>query len=336
LINAADIAETWEVLAGLQAPTDEMRVREVDAITTPDGHPLLALDRQQRRHLLIPAGAGYTVAEDRRSSGVQVLGHELLDGVRLRQFVDLVCLKPHLDELFSVVVGEVLINLAADMSDPSRTCRQVLDRWRELMDRERTDQPGLETLTGLFGELRHLRRVIEINPDAVDRWVGPTGARHDLLGAGTAIEVKSSRIRRGRFVQIHGHEQLEPPVGGELFLASMKLEPVPAGGESVAELIDSLCGLGADRHQLFSRLHLLGIGQPEIEFCRTVRFEVREDRVYRVDESIPKIVASSFAGGGLPAGILSLTYEIDLSLEPPYPLEQADISEVYRKVATHP
>ena len=43
--------------------------------------------------------------------------------------------------------------LLLDPDDPSRRCREVLERWRELLERPDPRLLGPQQLAGLFGEL---------------------------------------------------------------------------------------------------------------------------------------------------------------------------------------
>src|SRR5205814_1053724 len=131
------------------------------------------LDPQARRHLLVPVPSSIAIAEDRRSSGVHITRRELVDAGGARHFVDVHCLKPHLDAIFSVLIAEMLDALATEPGRPDVTCRRILDHWRELLEREPLTRPGLETLIGLYGELWHLRELTRFRPDAIAIWAGP-------------------------------------------------------------------------------------------------------------------------------------------------------------------
>src|SRR5438128_1487038 len=111
MTSSEDLRESWHVLQTLEPSENGLRVREIEDIETSAGRILLGLDPLLHRHLLIPVSSGIKIVEDRRSSGVQIIAHPLLDGNRLRPFVDLVCTKSHLQELFTIVVGEVLEEL---------------------------------------------------------------------------------------------------------------------------------------------------------------------------------------------------------------------------------
>jgi len=233
-------------------------------------------------------------------------------------------LKPHLHELFSILVNEVLDLLKKDPSRPDQTCRQVLNRWRELLERE-PGSLGIEKLVGLFGEMWFLREMVLRSPNAVRYWTGPKGARHDFSIGTLAVEVKSTLSRRGRFVEIHGHEQLEPPENGELYLAVLKLEQIPASGESLPELVESIVQHGGDKYTLLQLLAQVDVRLLTFGEYKDIRFRLYESRIYKVNDAFPRITSNSFVGGVLPQGVISLAYQVDLSSEPPEPLNESAV-----------
>lgn len=329
-----DVQEMWYLLETSGPTADQLRVREVMSIELDVGRILLGLDIQRRRHLLIPVAQNTRITSDRRSSGVQIVAHPLLDRDTLQPFVDLVCLKPHLQELFSILVNEILDLLKKDSSKPDQTCRQVLDRWRELLEREPSGLLGIEKLVGLFGELWFLREMVKRNPNAVRYWTGPRGSRHDFSVGTLAIEVKSTLSRRGRFVEIHGHEQLEPPEHGELYLTILKLEQVPALGESLPELVESIVQQGGDRYTLLNLMAQVDVGLLTLDEYKDIRFRLNENRIYEVKDDFPRITPNSFLDGTLPNGVIKLTYQIDLSTEPPIPLDSSAVVQLFTELSS--
>jgi Putative PD-(D/E)XK family member, (DUF4420) len=320
-----DVQEMWGLLETAGPSADQLRVREVTSIELAAGPIFLGLDIHRYRHLLIPVAHNTRISTDRRSSGVQIVAHPLLDRGQLQPFVDLVCLKPHLHELFSILVSEVLDVLKKDHSRPDQVCRQVLDRWRELLEHEPGGTVGIEKLVGLFGELWFLREMVKRNPNAVRYWAGPRGARHDFSIGSLAVEVKSTLSRRGRFIEIHGHDQLEPPENGDLYLGVLKLEQESLTGESLPELVESIVQHGGDRYTLLQLLAQVDVRLLSFNDYKDLRFRLYERRIYEVNDAFPRITSRSFVGGVLPEGVISLAYQIDLSREPPEPLSESAV-----------
>jgi hypothetical protein len=272
--------------------------------------------------------------EDSRSSGVQITRHELVDKGEKRTFVDVLCAKAHLNELFDVVADEMIVAAAATPTTPDLACRRVLERWRELIEQEAGVGAGPERLGGLFAELWHLRQLARTHPSrALAIWVGPVGGRHDFMGGGASMEVKATLSRVGRFPEIHSAEQLEPPIGAPLFLAMMKLERVAAAGVTVGMLIEEIGEAGVDRRDLQSLARQAGFQVDDLSVDHPTRFSIVENLLYLVDADFPAITPASFVGGQVPPGVLRVRYLIDLSTDSPAPLEHDQVSAAYELLA---
>ncbi len=327
-------SSAWSRLAMGGTPMrSEFRVLDT-GVAVAGGPVLYALDSQGFYHLLLPLAAEAHVPMDRRSAGVHILPRVLEERGSSAQFVDVACLRLALNEVFTHLADDMLSELLADATDPVGTCRRVLARWRELIERESITVLSREGLAGLFAELRHLRELVRLNPECLGRWVGPLGGRHDFVAGLTALEVKASLRRDGRFFEVHGVEQLEPPELGKLFLAAAKLEAAEAGGESVPNVIERVMNQGVDSRDLLSRLAAAGYDARDARHYEEIRFRVLEERIYPVEVGFPRITATSFTKGRLPSGVIRIQYTIDLSMEPPFPLDQAAATDLYRRLSS--
>jgi Putative PD-(D/E)XK family member, (DUF4420) len=332
MITPEELHETWNILEALSPAAGELQVREAD-LEVSSNHVLFGVNAQKHWHVLIPVLPGTKIAEDRHSSGVQILKHRLVDRGRLRPFVDLVCLKPHLHRLFSIIISEVLSALEINAFYPDRTCQQVLNRWRELLNEEPT-RISMEKYIGLFGELWFLRKMVQYSPEIVQYWIGPEGGRYDFSIGSIAIEVKTTLSPYGRRVEIHGHRQMEPPENGKLYIVVLKLEHLPGTGESVQGLIDSIVSNGVDLHTLLILLARADVRLADLETFYDTCFQVLENRIYAVNDDFPCITSKSFTNATLPPGVIRLNYQVDLSNEPPYPLDENTVEGLYSAIAS--
>ena len=334
MLRLEDIEYTWKLLDAASPLLEDLSVRELDELEIAGQHPLFAIDSRGQRQILIPVGAKQKLQEDTASSGVQITSRKMVDAGKLRSYTVIVCRKPHLNELFSIIITEILNALAEDATHPDLTAQKVLNRWRELLERAPSERPDMQIIVGVFGELWQLRNLVRINPRCVSSWQGPTEARHDFTVGDISLEVKASLARTGRFVVIHGHEQLESMSGGRLYLASMKLERVEKAGENLSDLVVAITNAGGDQAVLLPLLARAGFTTYTIDLCRDIRFVVKENRIYPVEESFPRIVSDSFVQGRLPNGVLKLDYTIDLTNEPPYALPESAVEIIYQELAT--
>ena len=322
----------WKTIQDTGEPhRGEFRVFETD-ISVTAGRILLAIDNKSMRHLLVPVNNISDIYEDRKSSGVHIIAHELIDNSTRYLFMDVACRKSHLQEVFSTLIAEMLMELKDNPSKPSRTCLLILEHWRELLERGKTPLLSAERLAGIFAELLYVHEIVRLRPDALDFWVGPTGARHDLSGEKISIEVKSTLARHGRLFEVHGHDQLEAQPDGELYLAAVKLEGVTSGGESVPDLLRIISECGADYHRLCNLLYKVGYDINDNDSYNQIRFLVRENILYPVDDDFPKITSASFKSETLPEGITRLDYQIDLTGQPPYPVSDDEKNSVLLKL----
>ena len=174
--------------------------------------------------------------------------------------------------------------------------------------------------------------MVQRNPNAVRCWLGPSGARHDFSISTLAVEVKSTLSRKRRFVEVHGHEQLEIPENGKLYLAVLKLEQIPGLGESLPELVESIVRLGGDRYTLLNLLAQVDVNLLVPGKYKDLRFRLYENRIYEVKEEFPRIISNSFVSGTLPKGVIKLMYQIDLSTEPPEPLNSNAVERLFTEL----
>lgn len=296
----------------LSQPDDgEMRSLVLDSTDTGNGPIVLAIDADECRHLLIPMAPGATVRPDRKSAGIQVGGHQLLQAGVSRRYADLSCRMAHLNDVFELVADEILERVLDDPSAPDRTAGEVLERWRELLGRPRGSGPMLETLIGLWGELWHLREFALQGLADPTCWAGPLKAIHDFESAGASLEVKTTTVRQGWRLKINGTDQLEIPADCSLHLSALKVEQAP--GDSVADLFEQLLHLGMDKYELAHRLDQGGVAMSQLDQVRSITFRLVEHRAWRIDAEFPRIIAASFKGDAKPLGVAAIDYVLDLT-----------------------
>lgn len=303
----------WRQLESSQGMPMRGEFRVFDtALNTAEGVVLLAIDAAGLRHVLVPVAADFPAAHDRRSGGVHLTTRPLVDASGQHQYLDLACQKTHLNNIFTHLAEEVLGLLRDRAIQPLQACRQTLQRWRELLDREASSLLSTEALCGLFGELWHLVRIAAKSDQGLSAWQGPHGARHDFTADGCALEVKTTARRDEWKFRVHGLMQLEQPHNARLYLCAMRLELNGASGSSVPDLIQTVLNAGIDRRDLLDRLSKVGYDQRDEAHYRQLRLDVIDWRVYEVAESFPRLTAASFNQPGPPPGVSDVHYTIDL------------------------
>ena len=239
------------------------------------------------RRLLIPLSEieMANFREDQRGASVRLRRRALASEKEEDRYAELVCLRPELNGVFTALCADLLARFeAARTDDVLRLIRNTLSEWRALFagtGRVLT----LRRLTGLFGELSVLIRLLEHSASAIDTWVGPDQNRHDFLRGNLAIEVKTTLSDEGRQVRVHGLDQMEAPQGGRLLVAFKRLESKPEGGITVPQLIQQACELG-DANAILGRAKAAaGYRAEDAGLYHDVGFVIDEERWYRVDSA---------------------------------------------------
>lgn len=320
----------WNVLHSRRSAEADSVTANDSGMSVPAGKVLYGIDSSGYRHLLVPVH-GSEVAEDHESQGVRVGVRTLRHEGATTLYADLACLKPRFNAEFGHIVDDVLTALAEGAAAGS-ACRNSLEKWRDLLRSGQARKLDDRTAVGLFGELLLLLDLATISPHSIWTWTGPRGGRFDFSVADAAIEVKTSTRRYGRLVEISGETQLEAPAGIALYLNFVRLESVPAGGSRLWDLYAAILEAGVPAGDMRRKLEELDLDESALRDDAR-RYRMLETRLYRVEGSFPRIVPASFAGAGLPAGTLRLRYMIDLSGEPPVPLDGEARDAVLRKVS---
>jgi hypothetical protein len=261
--------------------------------------------------------------DDRRSAAVQLVRRPLtVDGAD-RWFGELVCHRPELESIFAAFCADVIARITADpKGEPIVIASNALSRWRSLFS-SAGRRLGPQQLRGLFAELVVLRRLISRPGGNVETWTGPLKQPHDFSAGGWAVEVKASGVGETR-VRIHGIKQLQPPDSGALALAHLQVDEDDAG-QTVPELVAAIRGVCGPT-PLMLRLELAGYQTADEKHYENLRLRVVQETWYAVDDSFPRVISTSFAGGQAPEGVDDLHYDVDFALASPIVLEQAAIA----------
>jgi len=326
------IQRIWTLIPSPNAD-GSVNLRELDEVKTLYGSPMLTIDGEGKRHLLISSPLNSSPIEDRSSAGVHLQCNYWGSTSQKKLYIDFTCLLPHLNDVFDLMVYDVLAEMSSTSEKPDRVCARVLNQWREMLIPEPTAAPNKTALVGVYGELFLLRQLTQINRTSIHAWTGPNKGRYDFYTGTQAVEVKTSLQRQGRIFTIHGHDQLEEPSNGQLYLMSFKVEEVPTNGETLLDLVNAIVRLGVGKFELYSFLIHLDIFQETLFQTTNLQLIVRESALYIVDDDFPRITTRSFAGERLPRGVIALSYQIDLSVPPPMPLDEQRAANVLRAFA---
>lgn len=280
----------------------------------------VALDGEGQRHLLIALRPDETAHDDRESRGVEVMTRELaIAGQPPTHFIDITCCDAAGYDAFDLIGGELAERLAAGADAPAQIVARVLAKWRRFWGQLPRQMLSREAQVGLFGELWFLSAWLLSRvgaAEAVTRWRGPFGARHDFEWPGGSVEVKASTATRGAIHRINNIEQLAPPEQGDLLFFSLRLRE-EAGATNTLPALVAACRwrIGSDDVALtrfenalaqagYSPIH-------EEEYGRS-RFRVASEALYVVRSDFPRLTPVQIVGG-LPSGVEQVEYQINLA-----------------------
>lgn len=316
----------WELESAAVSAERRLRVSELP-VETSKGKLAAAVDHDGHRHLLVPIASNQAVRRGLEGPALVLRRRPLEDENTYQVYADLGCLRSDLNDLFTMVCADVAKATEKLPENPLKVLHRVLDRWKTLF--QTAGAPlGPEQIAGLFGELLVLLELLQRDSSAHRLWSGPTGHHHDFSDGHYALEVKATTSMIGRQARIHGLEQLQEPRSGSLYLVWLRLLRNPEGeGENVVTLVERSLELCDDESALMSLLSEVGYRQADADFYRDFRFTVDEQRWYVVDTDFPKLTPAGLTNSS-PTGVSDVSYTIDLSTEPPVPLD-ADVVETH-------
>ena len=243
--------ERWTLLRQQRPPYEDIYEQAIEALEA----ALIGVSDDGRLHLLLAIDvAPHTLPPDLQSLQVRIL-----EGGRI--WLD-VSARSHHEELLTLVANKVLHAIRIEGRDPAVAVERIIDDMRAAL-RPLVPDLGMAEQIGLFGELWVLSNVMfpTLGPRVCHLWSGPESERHDFVGQGVHVEVKTTTRSEPRH-EISRIDQLKPPINKRLLFVSVMLEKSLGGDETLADRVDEIREkLGSDGHALDvfdSRLAQLG------------------------------------------------------------------------------
>jgi len=236
----------------------------------------------------------------------------------------------HHEELLTLVANKVLYAICTEGRDPAVSVERTIDDIRAAL---RALAPDLSTSEqiGLFGELWVLSNVLfpTLGARACHLWSGPESERHDFVGRGVHVEVKTTTKSEPRH-EISRLDQLRAPAGKRLLFISVLLEKSLGGDETLADRVDEIREkLGTEGHALDvfdSRLSQLGWHEGLRQTGALLRFTFRAVHVFEVAGSFPRLPDDYVP----PLGVTSIKYSISVGSLPS--LEASEVRQILEMV----
>ena len=258
-----------------------------------------------------------------------------LNGVSLRRivvgeamFLALTAKLSH-ESMFSALCAQILRAIVVQNRDPALAAIACVKEWQRAFRPVARDlEPSVQV--GLFGELWTMWRILipALGPRAAHAWSGPLAERHDFVGAGCHIEVKTTRRDAERH-EISRLDQLRAPVGKHLLLVSVRVEESIAGEETIAtKRLEILGQLATDSEatDLFEeKMKRIGWHSGLVQSGSLLRFTLRGVSVFSVTGDFPRLPDDYQP----PKGVSGIRYTIDVANE--RVLDAKVVAEIVRK-----
>jgi hypothetical protein len=303
-----ELQHTWPVLSPhtqTEISTSPVQLGSADA--------RVGLDGAGGRHLLVAiADPNDTPASDEVDGSLVVRIRTYTFAGTPRRYVDIVCNRPDLFDLFDEVLSDVADCLeTADR--PTIAAAEVVERWRALMATRPARMLTLTAQMSLVGELHILMTTAPDQAIDIATWRGPLREPHDIRLPDRALEVKTLGST-STTIEIHGIQQLDPP-GCPLALVLVEVTETDRG-RTLPEMVDELLDRATARSDAIRILATAGYSPVDADrYPQT--YAVNEVAYVEVAESVPRIVHGSFAAGALPNGVDDVTYRVELeALDP--------------------
>lgn len=310
--------ERWASLREQRPPREDV----YEAVADDFEAALISVSDDGRLHLLL----AIDVAPQSLPPDLQSLQVRILEGGQI--WMD-VSARSHHEELLTLVANKVLHAIRIEGRDPAISVERIIDDMRAAL-RPLVPDLGTTEQIGLFGELWVLSNVLlpTLGTRACHLWSGPESERHDFVGQGVHVEVKTTTRSEPKH-EISRIDQLKAPVGKRLLFVSVMLERSLGGDETLADRVDEIREkLGTDGHAIDvfdSRLAQLGWHEGLRQTGALLRFTFRDVHVFEVAGTFPRLPDDYVP----PLGVTGIKYSINVGSLP-----SLDVSEVQEVLLT--
>lgn len=201
-------------------------------------------------------------------------------------------------DIFSVLCEDLIASIASETNETKliKTILNRFEKWKSLFTKIALGGLSLEEQRGLYGELYFLRKFLKYNNDllfVLNAWIGPENGVKDFQMNNWALEIKTSQGNNHQKVQISSERQLDTTHLDKLFLYHLSLEQVQESGETLNQIIASICTLlemdAISLTRFKSKLYEAGYFEQHFMLYDSIGYFIRKDTFYIVEEEFPRI-----------------------------------------------
>jgi len=209
-------------------------------------------------------------------------------------------------DIFSVLCEDLIASIST-VTNETQLVKELLNRfekWKSLFDRAAAQGLSAEEQRGLFGELFFLRRFLQSNSDfiaVINSWVGSEKQIRDFQFGNWSLEVKTTHGNNHQKVHISSERQLDTTNLENLFLYHLSLETRQQSGESLNQIVDSVCVILSSDFTSLNRFKnkLLegGYFEQHRQLYTNTGYFTRQDVFYKVENDFPRIEEADIRNG---------------------------------------
>lgn len=282
---------------------------------------LVAVNIAGERFFLIPVDANDRDLVDDSIRGLRVITQQLeISGSDMQRYISVQCTDPGAYDLFDVVGAELLTAIATSPRSAGDAAGYVISRWKRFWGELPRSVMTDESVAGLFGELWFLHLWLSPHSgidNAVVKWRGPFGARHDFESKALSVEVKTTMSRSNRDHHVNGIDQLATPDCGRLLFFSLVIQREGGATNSIVVLIDAVRGLlqsYPEQASVFDNaLAKVGYSDAFRQHYSQLTYRVVSSMLFEVTDAFPQLTRDQLIGGNLMPGVSEVSYKIDLA-----------------------
>jgi hypothetical protein len=201
-------------------------------------------------------------------------------------------------DIFSVLCEDLITTISAVTSE-TQLVKELLSRfekWKSLFDRVASHGLSQEEQRGLFGELFFLRKFLVVSSDfisVINSWVGSEKQIRDFQFSNWGVEVKTTYGNNHQKVHISSERQLDTANLENLFLYHLSLETRQQSGETLNQIVDSICEkLFSDfisLNRFKNKMLEAGYFERHKNLYENIGYFTRQDVFYKVEKDFPRI-----------------------------------------------
>lgn len=234
--------------------------------------------------------------------------------------------------IYEILIEDIRTSLSTvkSLKEFPSTIQRILKKWKKFFSSNKDILLSEINAQGLYGELLFLQTLINAKgANAIESWVGMTGATHDFYIGQDAVEIKTTATQTPYYAHINNEFQLDNnDVNGKLFLRFYAFRKSPIGGQKLPELISII------RKQLENDILFLDAFNSKLEEAGYIDaaspyyitgYTLREAYTFEVEEDFPKIHRNL-----IPKGVTNLKYNLSISNCLDFAIDDKDISIIIK------